>query len=97
MLLSVEQQKWVMAWLAVHKVDRCPVCGQQTFRIGHALFERPEDRPKVQIFCSVCGGVLFFDASIVFNPDNPLLIWNSQTHQIELDPPQPEGEDFNPS
>ena len=105
MLLSVEQQKCVVDWLKSHQINHCPVCGQQTFRIGSAFFERPEDRPKVQIFCTACGNVLFFDAALVFRSHDPLIIWNSKTNQIELDHPpqlspvleQPEIEDFNPS
>ena len=105
MLLSVEQQKWVMDWLKSHQINRCPVCSQQTFRIGSALFERPQDRPKIQIYCTACGNVLFFDADLVLSPHVPVIIWNSATDQVELDSPpeltptyyQPESEDFNPS
>jgi hypothetical protein len=105
MLLSGEQQKWVMDWLKRHKINHCPVCGQQTFRIGNAIFERPEDRPKVQIYCTACGNVLFFDAGLVFELHDLVLNWNNETNQMDLDNPQeikrrleqPEIEDFNPS
>jgi hypothetical protein len=105
MLLSVEQQKWVMDWLKRHKINHCPVCGQQSFRIGNAFFERPEDRPKVQIYCTACGNVLFFDAAVIFELHELALKWNTETNQIESGKlqelkrrlEQTEIEDFNPS
>ena len=105
MLLSIEQQKWVIDWLNNHKIDRCPVCNSSNICLGNALFERSDDRPKVQIYCCSCGNVLFFDAATVFNTRDLLTIWNSKANQIGFEQAEQfinplekqEPEDFNPS